>query len=620
VNRLFCNLPIRRHRSLGCALSACLLLPATYSMAQAPSGGDSVLKQHYELAQNFQSSGNFTDAARQYRIFIADVLAEMALQSISLDEYSKAAPLFDEALLLAPRSPGLKVRYAQAAFAAHDLSRTRTLTEGILRDYPDNPKAVAKAHLLLGRVLMKMNQEEDARKHFEAAVALDPNFENGYALAVVCLDLGDGPGAEKIFAEMIAGLGDTAPLHIEIGRAYLNSDFQQQAIPEFKKAVVEDDRLPGAHYSLAVAYLTIGGEKSVEAARDELEAERNLSPNDASVHAQLGNIALRENRYPDAEEELKRATALDATDPNSYFYLGQLYSATDKSNEAVSAFRQSITLTKDPSQNRFQVQKAHYLLGHLLIQLGQAEAGRQEMQISAALLKRSLSKDRDRLAGDFEERASPAESSAPSTLGETSTPQRKEAALSLEDFEKHIAPAIADSYNNLGVISANDRAMSDALTSFERAYEWNPALPGLDENWGLAAFQAEHYAEAIPPLTRSLQRDPSDAKVRSELAMSRFKTGDYAGTLNVLAPATAQIESSPALAYVFAESLVRTGNEDAGMKQFLILEKADPQMADVHTALAKLYAARKDIKQANRERAIYEALLKSGSAPAPLLP
>ena len=499
------------------ALAAWLVAPLGWSsrVAVAQAGGASVLKQHYDQAQHAQAAGSFVEAARQYRIFIADALAELALEAVTAGAYPKAAPLFDEALALAPNSPGLKIRYAQAALAAGDAARTRTLAEGVLRDFPDNTKADAKAQLLLGRALSRMNQEQEARQHFEAAVALDPSFEDGYALAIACLDLNDGEGADRIFHEMIAGLGDTAPLRVEIGRAYLNSDFQQKAAPEFERAIALDPKLPGAHYSLAVAELTAGGDDRLKQARVELEAELKLSPNDAATHAQLGNIALQEHRPADAERELKQAEALDPTDPNGSFYLGQLYAEMGRTPEAIAAFERTIALTKDPAYNRYQVQKAHYQLGRLLLQTGKQDDGRREMQLAGELLKRSLGKDRERLAGELEDKAGAADAT-PVTAPET--PARAGASAALEADEKRLAPAVADSYNNLGVIAAQAEHPDEALSAFARAYEWNPRLPALDENWGLAALRARRFGEAVPPFERALRAAPANAAVRGELA------------------------------------------------------------------------------------------------------
>lgn len=543
--------------------------------------------------------GEFDNAAHEYRLFIADALAEIALDTMGVGEYSKAAPLFDEALELAPRSPGLEIRYGQAALAAHDLTRARTLAETVLREYPDNPKAREKAHLLLGKALTQLNHEVAAIPHFEAALAIDPNFDNGYALAVAYLDEDDDTGAAKIFSEMISGLGDTAELHVAIGRAYLNSDFQQAAIPEFQTAITKNVSLVGAHYELAIAYLTIGGDANVEKAKIELEAELRISPNDASTHAQLGNIALRQQRYPDAEKELKLAESLDRADPNAPFYLGQFYAEMSHNNEAIAAFQRSISLTTDPSQNRFQVQKAHYQLGRLLIQQGQNDAGRKEMQISSVLIKESLNKDRNRLAGDSgDSTPKPVEAIIVSAQRNS---REIEAIAALEGFQMRLGPALSDSYNNLGVITASQGHPREALVSFERAYEWNPRLPGLDKNWGLAAFQSGRYAEAIPALSRLVDVEPSNVDIRSALAISLFKTGDFGSALKTLEPILTVVASVPQLEAIHAVSLIRTGQQEAGLEQLQALTTNGPRDAEFHTLVGEAYENLHDFARAKPE-------------------
>jgi Flp pilus assembly protein TadD len=83
-----------------------------------------------------------------------------------------------------------------------------------------------------------------------------------------------------------------------------------------------------------------------------------------------------------------------------------------------------------------------------------------------------------------------------------------------------IAPAIADSYNNLGVISASNKDYTQATIYFQDTAEWAPDLEGLDLNWGRAAFLGGQYEEAIPPLDRYLQSHPSDENARSMLTAS----------------------------------------------------------------------------------------------------
>jgi tetratricopeptide (TPR) repeat protein len=564
-----------------------------------------VLHRHYEQAQAAQTAKNLPEAARQYRVFLADALGEMALQHAHLGEYNRAAPLFDEALALAPRSPGLQVSYAQAALDAKEYSRARTLAEEVIRDYPANTRAVARSEWILGRVLADQSDDAAARPHFEAAVALEPNFDNGYALAIDCLNLGDGKCAATVFSEMLTGLGDTAVLHFEIGRAYLNSDFQPLAVPEFEKAIAEDGHLAGAHYMLASAYLLSGSDHSLARAEDELRLELQLSPNDARTHAQLGNIALQQKQFEVAEKELRLSIALDAVNPDAFLYLGQLCQQTGRLGEAISALRQSISLTEDPSYHRYQVQNAHYLLGRLLIQRGQTDAGEQELAIASTLLHQRLKGDRTRLSKYMAETPMPGDGAQKSGAGlaTTSMPAAQSAQLAsaLKDFAQRLAPAIADSYNNLGVISASAGQYEPALTYFERAAEWNPALDGLDANWGKAAYLAKHFSEAQAPLKRYLQSHPSDADVRDQLAVSCFMSMDYTGALATLDREPSQAKQTGFVGYVYAASLLHTGQAQEGMDRLLLLEKSDPSIAEVHATLGEEYLRRKKYEDASRE-------------------
>jgi tetratricopeptide (TPR) repeat protein len=613
INTAYCEWQIR-------IVLLMLLLSVRVAAGQGSPSGDSILKRHYDEAQQLQSVGKLTEAAHQYRTFIADALGEMALTQAHLGKYEKAAPLFDEALRLAPNSPGLMVRYAEAAFADKDFLRVQTLCEGILLEYSRNTKAAAKAHRLLGLVLEKTDREAEARPQLEMAVALEPDFEDGYSLAIADLDAGDGDAAEKIFAEMIAGLGDTAVLHLEIGRAYLNSDFQPRALPEWQKAAAMDPQLSGVHYALAMGFLAEGGADSLVLARSALETESKLSPKDANVAAQLGRLDLQEHRYEAAEQELQQAIALDAANPDTFLFLGHLDHQTSRDNEAVIAFRRSIALTKDPSHNHYQVQKTHYLLGQTLLELGQTEEGKNEMRLSSALLNESLRHDRGRLLGSVDvvqssEQVPEPTSTVPSPESEKNVSAPSPDVAEETDFERRLAPAIADSYNNLGVTAATEGQFEDALTSFKLAFEWNPSLDGLDENWAKAAFLSKHFAEAIDPLTRYLQGHPSDTEKRVELANSEFLCEDYPATLETLRPMLTAIDTQPQLAYLYAASLVKTGKYEEGASRLLRLGKNEEDSSEFHAALGEAYAGQKSFAAAVAESEESIALNSADAAP-----
>ena len=120
-----------------------------------------------------------------------------------------------------------------------------------------------------------MNRDQEARKELETAAALDPNFQNEYDLALVCLDLDDDKCAVQIFDGIEASVGDSPALHMMFGRAYGNSDFTPRAVAEFKKVIEEDPHYPNAHYCVAAALLAAGEDEKTLARRPRRNSRKS---------------------------------------------------------------------------------------------------------------------------------------------------------------------------------------------------------------------------------------------------------------------------------------------------------------------------------------------------------
>lgn len=580
------------------AWATLLVLLGTLSpSAQQPASHGSILQRRYDAAQKFQAANDLDHAAQQYRIFIADALGELALGHAHAGQYDKAANDFDTALSLVPDFPAMKIEYARIAFDGGNLDHASLLASELIRTYPNNHKVAADAHALLGRILLKSNEDTKAKQQFEAAVALDPTFQNGYELAVTDLDLGDEPGASRIFSEMLASFGDTAAIHMYFGQAYGRSDFQDKAVPEFKKAIAKDDRLPGVHYSLAAAYLSTSGSSMVPQAEAELRRELALSPNYAPAYAALGHLLAQEHdkaTQPEAESDLKRATQLDPHSPDGFLYLGQFYADEHQWPEAEAALRKSIALTTDIARNGYQVRQAHYMLGRLLLQTGHPQEGEQEIAISHSLQQQNIKHNQSQLSDYLQTKDASQTSSAPEMpMTVEDKPIDPDAVRQVDQLEKQLGPAIADSYNNLGAIAGGQSNFALALSYFEHAAEWNPALPGLDLNWGRAAFSAGAFAQAIAPLNHYLAANPNDKDARAELGLSQFSLKDYAAARQTLQPLDGTAGEAPRLQFAYAASLLHTGDTADGMSRLLVLEKANPSVGEVHRALGEAYAKQK---------------------------
>ncbi|MGA7831854.1 MAG: tetratricopeptide repeat protein [Terracidiphilus sp.] len=577
------------------AALVCMIFPFQPAQAQrakaAPSSSTPGLMSYYEAAQNFQENNDLEQASQQYQLFIANALDYLGSARASAGDYAKSSAYFDEALRLAPNHSSIQLDYAEVALAAKDLPRAKQVAESAVAAKP----ADDRAHRILGRVLLKAGDSNGAKLQLEKAVAIDPNFTNGYALASAYLALKDKEHAAALFHEMQLSLGDKAALHMEFGLAYGEAGFPEEAIEEFKKTIQRDAKFPGAHYSLGASYLLSMGEIDFPKAVAEFQKELQVNPNDFLSHAELGYVALSQHRLPDAENELVRAAALNPTDPDVYMSLGQLYLQTDRSTEAEAALRKTIALTTDTAHNNYQVQRAHYLLARLLLQSNRADEGKQEMQASQDLLAISARHNQGQahgmsengIGGDLQWRDS-----------KNLTLIDPQALSRVQATEQQLGLSIADSYNNMGAIAATNKDYAAASQSFENAYKWNPSLDGLDKNWGKAAFYGHLYSEAVAPLDRYLSQHTDDDVARSYLGISLFSVHDFSRAATILEPLASRFDATPALTYVYVQALMETEDLDSGIAQLKALTAKFPQNAVYHRELGKALTRKHDYAEA----------------------
>ena len=570
--------------------------------ARSTPSSKSSLRQHYDAAYRFQSSGHLAQADSEYKLFLAEALHRLANGRANIGDYARAVPFYDEALKLAPDFAGY-FDYAGAALDARDPSKARLLAQNALSLYSKNATNVqnAKAHLILGHALRTMSEKKEAIGQFKTAVALDPDFEDVYALGAAYLALPDKENAARTFVNMLAGFGDTAIMHMDLGRAYGEAGYPDEAIQEFKKAIAKNNRLPGAHYSLGASYINKSGEIAFSQAEPEFRKEVAIQPNDSFSYPQLGRIATARHRFQEAEVDLNRAITLNPKNPDTFFLLGELYAEMHRLSDAEAALRKAIAATTDPSENHYEVQHVHYRLGRLLIESGDIAEGKKEMQIAEALLLESRRRDDSSMAGKPVIHAPLLKTRARASLDDVAAEKM---------FENQVGPLIAGCYSNLGVNAAVGRDYAAAAEDFERAAQWNPALHGLDTNWGTAAFAARDYAQAVGPLSRSLQVHPEDVQIRSMLGVSEYMIHDYDKAVRTMRVIEAHVDTVPSLKFAYAESMLKTGDLRHGIERLQSLAQSDPENRAIHSALAEAYRENAQPEEADREAKLSQALSK----------
>jgi len=465
------------------------------------------MHQHYDAAYRFQSVGDFQQADAEHTLFLVEALDHLANFHANIGDYAHAAPAYDEAMALIPTDFNLVLDYAGAALDGHDFNKAKSLLLAFMASGMQDASNQQKAemHRLLGFTLRELDDSKGAVEQLQQAVALNPDIENLCALGNTILAI-DSTKAKAIFAEVVAKYGDTAAVHMRIGRVYALGGSPDVAVGEFKKAIAEDPRMPGAHYSLGAAYMT-SAKRDFARAEVEFRTELTLHPNDTFSYPQLGYIALTKHDYHSAEINFKRAIASNPLAVDNYIQLGKLYVETQRTDEGEAAFRKAIELCVDPSSNTYEIERAHYRLGRLLMEKGNKSEGIRELKISQALIEQRDRESAAKLNGEEIHR---------NPLEKTKVATPKEVA-ELKAFAKQASPLIAGSYNNLGVHLAMHNNFSKAAGYFQLAAKWNPDLPGVEANWARAAFDAHECAEAVIPLRKVLEQHPSDPEASSML-------------------------------------------------------------------------------------------------------
>ena len=576
-----------------------LLLPAASLWAQAKKPAPTTpteeqrLQQRYDAARTFQISGDNVRASAEYRAFLAEALRSAGAARAIAGESDRAAELFRNALNADSDNVDARLSYAFLQLQRQNPDEAQRLAEEALKVSPKNPQALA----LLGRLAFRKGDYKAAREYLEAAIIEVPNFETGYLLGMTYVKLSDFKRAQVLFDDMITGLGDTAQIHVYFGRAYAEgaSEGLDQAIQEFKRAIAKDSKILQAHYFLALAYLNRDGESGFGEAVPELASEIELSPKDARSRYLLGYIAMKQHKAAEAESQLQQAAQLDSDNPDPLIFLGQLYSESNRDKDAEAALRKAIALTRDVSRGDYQINRAHYVLGRVLLRTGRKEEGQRELEISKEL-RDHVRHPEETNGTQFEGLTASAQPEAP-----TQAPVSPEAAKKADVFINQLRPAIADAYNNLGVILASQQQFTAALDEFRKASEWQPSLATVDRNYGMAAFYAKQYSDAVAPLSRHLQQHEDDFRTRAALGLCYFMTQKFPNVLETLKPAAQQVDSDPGLSYAYAVSLVKTGNYNEGVQRLKALDTSQANSAEVHSLLGQAYADQNEYGTAMEE-------------------
>ncbi|HXR33013.1 MAG TPA: protein kinase [Verrucomicrobiae bacterium] len=218
--------------------------------------------------------------------------------------------------------------------------------QAVQRRYTQSPQAYEE--YLMGRPLVFSEKDattlEAARKHFEAALKLDPNYAPALAgisevEGSLYRDFASSPDhlqrAEQYARRALASDPDLPEAHVALGR-FLAANYQfAEAAREFHLAIQVEPENADAWDKLAWALAYETPPQAVESEKAAREALR-LNPSVGYLQYHLGRALYLQNRFPEAMAAFDRCEELAGNGDTANFGRAQALAAQQRYAEAIA--------------------------------------------------------------------------------------------------------------------------------------------------------------------------------------------------------------------------------------------------------------------------------------------
>ncbi len=577
------------------------------------------LSRHLSAAETYQLSGDLERAAIENRAVAAIVLGRLGVMAIREGRFHDASELLRDSLDLTD-NPVVRTNLAIAYMRLREIDKAIIEVQAALK----LDSKSGRAHHLLGKLLYMKGSYADALPELERSIVLESDLDAAYTLGMTYLRLKQLERARLLFEELLVALKNSVSAHLLFGRAYEETGFSAEAEQAFRKALAINDKAPRAHFYLGYVILQHGGSERLPEARKEFEREVQLDPDNVYANFFLGVLASIDNNHANAIRYLQVTTRLNPSFGEAYLFLGQSQAELGDAG-AEKSLRRAIELTTDISHNNYQIKKAHFVLGRVLLKAGRRAEAENELTIARDLQAKGLESSRQNLTEILGQSVkSTNEITALSQITATS-PNRpedvkttgdskgeellliEESPLDTEQAAKHrnlkekLAEILAQAFHNLGVSAAQQNQLPGSLQQFEKAARWKADLPGLDRNWGIVSFRAEQYDAAIPLLSRQVKAHPEDALTQRMLGVSYYMTKTFGQAVETLKSLGPGITADPELAYIYGTSLIQIGERKPAEKFFESLSALNPKSAAASFYSGQGFAMLEDYERALKE-------------------
>jgi len=359
---------IRLARFLGVG-SFVLLCCAATSLARDPSGAqadEASIRRYSQEAERAMAAKDLKAAAAALEKLVRltpeapEVHANLGMVYYTDGRYPEAATAFQRAVQLNPKIPNGTLMLALCNVELGNWEQARSTLESAFRNPPS--KEIGRT---IGIKLMETYSALDQHlKALEVSEELIQRYPDDAEILYRASHLYGDRALETM--TRLAGVAPRSTWKVmAFGEALEAQKHYDLAIIQYRKVIMVDPDLPGAHYRLGRALLLNGvdSEQARDEALKEFQAALAFDPRNAGAEYEMGEIYRRRGDSEQAATHFFRAAEIDPHFEQAQIAVARILILRQKPKEAVPHLALAIKVNPDNEVSHFFLAKAYKSLG-----------------------------------------------------------------------------------------------------------------------------------------------------------------------------------------------------------------------------------------------------------------
>jgi tetratricopeptide (TPR) repeat protein len=201
------------------------------------------------------------------------------------------------------------------------------------------------AHNQLGAALAKKGQMDEALRHFQEAIRLNPHYSAAHNNLGLARGMkGQMDEALRQFQEAARLKPDHADAHNNLGAALIDKGQIDEAIHQYQEAIRLEPDYAEAHNNLGLA---LGKKGQIDEAMGQFQKAVRLKPDYADAHHNLGAALGMKGQTDEAIRQFQETVRLKPDYADAHHNLGVALAKKGQIDEAIRQFQEALSLKPD---------------------------------------------------------------------------------------------------------------------------------------------------------------------------------------------------------------------------------------------------------------------------------